>query len=51
LKFLIEKGEDRAMNDAETELSTQIDSFKQKFIDAMDDDLNTADAISVLLIK
>lgn len=48
LKFLIEKGEDRAMNDAEIELAAQIDSFKQKFIDAMDDDLNTADAIAAI---
>ena len=48
LKFLIDKGEDRDFNDEELKLSEQIDGFKQKFIDAMDDDLNTADAIAAI---
>lgn len=48
LKFLIEKGEDRTLNDAETELSKKVEEYKQKFIDAMDDDLNTADAIAAV---
>ena len=48
LKFLIDKGEDRAVNDAENELIKKIEEYKQKFIDAMDDDLNTADAIAAI---
>ena len=48
LKFLIDKGEDRDFNDEELKLYEQIDGFKQKFIDAMDDDLNTADAIAAI---
>ncbi len=48
LKFLIDKGEDRGLNDSEAELSKKIEEYKQKFIDAMDDDLNTADAIAAI---
>ncbi len=48
LSFLIDKGEDRANNEAEKALSAKVDGFKQKFIDAMDDDLNTADAIAAI---
>ncbi len=48
LEFLLENSEDRAETDAEKEYSQKLDSFKQKFIDAMDDDLNTADAIAAI---
>lgn len=48
LNFLYENGEDRELNDTEKEFSEKLDAFLQKFIDAMDDDLNTADAISVV---
>lgn len=48
LKFLLENGADRPLNDAEEELSRQVDDCRQKFIDAMDDDLNTADAIAAI---
>lgn len=48
LKFLLENGENRPLNDAEQELSQQVDACRQKFIDAMDDDLNTADAIAAI---
>ena len=48
LKFLIDKGEDRTINEAENELLKKIEEYKQKFIDAMDDDLNTADAIAAI---
>ena len=48
LKFLLENGENRPLNDAEEELSRQVDACRQKFIDAMDDDLNTADAIAAI---
>ena len=48
LKFLLENGEDRALNDAEKEFDAKLDECKTKFIAAMDDDLNTADAIAAI---
>ena len=48
LEFLLSNSEDRELNSAEQEYSAKLDELKQKFIDAMDDDLNTADAISVI---
>ncbi|HHW48069.1 MAG TPA: cysteine--tRNA ligase [Clostridiaceae bacterium] len=35
-------------SETETELKKSMHNFKQRFIDAMDDDINTADAISVM---
>ncbi|MDD6735138.1 MAG: cysteine--tRNA ligase, partial [Clostridiales bacterium] len=46
LEFLASKAEDRSENSAETELLSDIVTAKKRFKDAMDDDLNTADAIS-----
>ena len=48
LEFMLSNSEDRELNDAEKAYCEKLDSFKQKYIDAMDDDLNTADAISVI---
>lgn len=48
LSFLLENSEDRELSEAETEYSKSIDGFKEKFISAMDDDLNTADAIAAI---
>jgi len=48
LNFLLQNSEDRELNATENEYSQKLDQFKQKFINAMDDDLNTADAISVI---
>ncbi len=48
LKFLIQKGEERPMNDAEKEIAQKAKEYKDKFIEAMDDDLNTADAIAAI---
>lgn len=48
LEFLLSNSEDRELNENEQEYSNKLDELKQKFIDAMDDDLNTADAISVI---
>ena len=48
LEFLLTNSEDRELNSKEQEYSNKLDELKQKFIDAMDDDLNTADAISVI---
>ena len=47
LQFLIEKGEG-GMTDAEKEAYAGYDKFRQQFIDAMDDDLNTADGITAV---
>ena len=47
LKHLIETGSGN-MTDAEKEKLAGYDSYRQAFIDAMDDDLNTADAISAV---
>lgn len=47
LKHLIETGSG-SMTDAEKEKLAGYDPYRQAFIDAMDDDLNTADAISAV---
>lgn len=48
LKFLAENGAERALTPEEQALSEKIDECKDKFIAAMDDDLNTADAIAAI---
>ena len=48
LKHLIEAGADGEMTADEAASVEGFDAFRQKFIDAMDDDLNTADAISAV---
>ncbi len=48
LHFLLDNSEDRELNEKETIYSQELDKCKQKFIDSMDDDLNTADAISAI---
>lgn len=45
LRFALEKAEEGEMD---TQLAELLDKRRQQFIDAMDDDLNTADAISAL---
>lgn len=47
LEFLIEKGEGQ-MTDNEKKVFESYDSYRAKFKEAMDDDLNTADAISAI---
>ena len=47
LKHLIATGEG-VMTDAEKETLAGFDKFREKFIEVMDDDLNTADAISTV---
>ena len=47
LQFLIEKSEGE-MTDAEKEVYEGYDKFRQQFISAMDDDLNTADGITAV---
>lgn len=44
LEFLKKSAAERDLTDAEAEYIKGLDEIRQKFIDAMDDDLNTADA-------
>ena len=48
LEFLKNNASVSKITSTEAELKNTLDTFKQKYIDAMDDDLNTADAISVI---
>ena len=48
LNFLIKNAKDEPMTAEEAELFAQTDSFVKAFEDAMDDDFNTADAISAV---
>ncbi len=48
LKFLLTKCEDKELTSEEQETVSKIDACRDKFIAAMDDDLNTADAISTI---
>ncbi len=48
LDFLISKSASSPITEEENVIYNNITSFKAKFIEAMDDDINTADAISVL---
>lgn len=47
LSFLAKNGSDEKMAD-EDKLIADFDGFRQKFIEVMDDDMNTADAISTI---
>ena len=46
MEFRMEKAQGDTMTAEETAKLEQLQGYKQKFIDAMDDDLNTADALS-----
>jgi cysteinyl-tRNA synthetase len=48
LDFLKKNAKDRESNDTEKEYMKELDAIKDKFIAAMDDDLNTADAIAAI---
>ncbi len=48
LKHLIANGVEGEMTEAEKVAVERFDAYRQKFITAMDDDLNTADAISAI---
>ncbi len=48
LDFLEKSAEDRAENEEESKVIAGLDGHKQRFIAAMDDDINTADAISAI---
>lgn len=48
LEFIISKLNNDAENTEELKLEEELSSFRQRFTEAMDDDLNTADAVSVI---
>lgn len=48
LEYLMKKGIDRPLNQEDKAIFKQIDIYKANFINSMEDDLNTADAIASL---
>lgn len=48
LEYLLKGAKDKDMSGTEKELYDRIDTYEDKFIEVMDDDFNTADAISVI---
>lgn len=48
LKFLLANAEDRDVSDSEKVILEALETAKKRFRDSMDDDLNTADAISAI---
>ena len=48
LEFTISNLSESAIKDEEKELINELESYKDKFINAMEDDLNTADAVSAI---
>jgi len=48
LEFTISNLSESSMKDCEKELVNELESYKTKFINAMEDDLNTADAVSAI---
>ena len=48
LRFLLKNAEDRELDDKEKALSDKIDKYRENYIQAMDDDLNTADALAAI---
>lgn len=48
LEYLINNCEEKALSDTDVKIKEQITELKKKFIESMEDDINTADAISSL---
>ena len=48
LEFYVANGSDRELSEEESEFSTKLEEYRRRFIAAMDDDFNTADAVSVI---
>ena len=48
LKFQLENGEDRPLNEKEKEFIERLKGYEKRFDDAMDDDMNTADALGAV---
>lgn len=47
-EFILGNLDDYGLRDEEKDLAAGLDKYRDRFIEAMDDDLNTADAISVI---
>lgn len=47
-EFILGNLDDSGLRDEEKDLASGLDKYRDRFIEAMDDDLNTADAISVI---
>ena len=48
LKFQMENGEDRRLDDREKAFVERLKGYEKRFDDAMDDDMNTADALGAI---
>ncbi|MCH1958828.1 cysteine--tRNA ligase [Romboutsia hominis] len=48
LEFTIENLKEGSLTEGEKDLVSELNSYREKFINAMEDDLNTADAISAI---
>lgn len=48
LEFFEKNGEDREMNQSEASFAQALSRYRDRFCEVMDDDLNTADAVSVI---
>jgi cysteinyl-tRNA synthetase len=48
LKFQAENGEDRPMNEKEKAFAERLKGYEKRFDSAMDDDMNTADALGAI---
>ena len=48
LQFQVENGEDRPLNEAEKAFAERLKAYEKRFDDAMDDDMNTADALGAI---
>ena len=48
LEYLMSNTEDRSLTEEEAAMQEKLNAYRDRFIEAMDDDLNTADAISVI---
>ena len=48
LRFQIENGEDRPLNTEETAFTERLKRYEKRFDEAMDDDMNTADALGAI---
>ena len=48
LQFQTEHGEDRPLNETETAFTERLAGYEKRFDEAMDDDLNTADALGAV---
>ena len=48
LRFQMENGEDRPLNEAEKAFMERLKGYERRFDEAMDDDMNTADALGAI---